>query len=363
MPENLASRLFRPQILALSAYHVANAEGLIKLDAMENPYCWPEDIKTQWLATLRDCPINRYPDPEAKQLALSIREHDQIDEQFGLLLGNGSDEIIQILLMALNADACVLAPTPCFVMYQQLSRCLGLNYQGVPLLANGFELDVDALLTTMAELQPAITFIAYPNNPTGNLFDEQAILQIIEASSGLVIIDEAYAPFANASFLKHLSTYPQLLVMRTVSKLGLAGLRLGYIAGQRAIIEQLNKIRLPYNINSLTQLSAHFALNNKALFAQQTQAVCSERSRVLNELNQIEGLCAYPSAANFILFSTPDQQADTIFNGLKEQGILIKNLNPQGGLLKNCLRVTIGTHEENTAFLSALKSCVKSMGN
>ncbi len=354
----LIASIFRPEVLAMSAYHVANAEGFIKLDAMENPYGWPEDLKTHWLDTLRTCPLNRYPDPQAQQLVQTIRAHDQIPDQHAILLGNGSDEIIQLLLMALPPSAHVLAPAPGFVMYRQLSDCLGLKCHGVPLLADNFDLDLPAMLAVIEQHQPAVIFIAYPNNPTGNLFSPVAIESIIKTASGLVIIDEAYAPFANASFMDRLAQHNNLLVMRTVSKLGLAGLRLGYIAGDPEIIGQLNKVRLPYNINSLTQLSADFALTHKALFDLQTQQICAERARVFSQLNNIAGISAYPSAANFILFRTPNNQADAIFADIKQQGVLIKNLNPQGGLLKACLRVTIGTPEENNSFLEALKNAL-----
>ena len=259
----------------MSAYKVADATGLIKLDAMENPYSWPEDIKNQWLETLKDCPLNRYPDPEAKALTATIKRLNQIPDQFDVLLGNGSDEIIQLLLMALPSSACVLAPDPGFVMYKQLSLCLGLNYHGIPLLTDSFDLDLPAMLAAIETHQPSVIFLAYPNNPTGNLFSETSIREIIKTAKGLVVIDEAYAPFADASFIDSLGQYDNLLVMRTVSKLGLAGLRLGYIAGLPDIIEQLHKIRLPYNINSLTQISSDFALSNKALFDRQTQNICA----------------------------------------------------------------------------------------
>jgi histidinol-phosphate aminotransferase len=285
----------------------------------------------------------------------TIKRLNQIPEQFAVLLGNGSDEIIQLLLMALPCTASVLSPAPGFVMYKQLSDCLGLDYQGIPLLAGTFDLDLPAILSAIERRQPAVIFLAYPNNPTGNLFSETSIREIIETSNGLVVIDEAYAPFAGASFIEALAQYDNLLVMRTVSKLGLAGLRLGYIAGNPEIIEQLNKIRLPYNINSLTQLSADFALSNKALFDQQTQKICAERAIIFKQLNELDGITAYPSAANFILFRTPDNQASTIFASIKQQGVLIKDLNSQGGLLSDCLRVTIGKPEENAAFLAALK--------
>jgi histidinol-phosphate aminotransferase len=351
---HLITSLFRKEVLAMTAYKVADAHGLIKLDAMENPYTWPEDIKTAWLDVLKDCELNRYPDPEARQLTQTIKRLNQIADRFDVLLGNGSDEIIQLLLMALPSTASVLAPAPGFVMYKQLSDCLGLNYLGIPLLADSFDLDLPAMLAAIDHHQPAVIFLAYPNNPTGNLFSAASILEIIKAAKGLVVIDEAYAPFADASFIDALNDHDNLLVMRTVSKLGLAGLRLGYLIGHPLIIEQLHKIRLPYNINSLTQLSADFALSNKALFDRQTQAICAERAIVLKQLNELPGITAYPSAANFILFRTPKGKATDIFLSIKQQGVLIKNMSAQGGLLSDCLRVTIGKPEENKAFLTAL---------
>ncbi len=359
----ILTSVFREEVLAMAAYKVADAQGLIKLDAMENPYNWPEDIKKDWLETLKDCQLNRYPDADARQLTQTIRRLNQLSGQFDVLLGNGSDEIIQLLLMALPATASVLAPAPGFVMYKQLSDCLGLNYLGIPLLAGTFDLDLPAMLAAIERHQPSVIFLAYPNNPTGNLFSEASIQDIIKTAKGLVVIDEAYAPFAGASFINFLAQYDNLLVMRTVSKLGLAGLRLGYIIGNPAIIEQLNKIRLPYNINSLTQISADFAFSNKTLFDQQTQKICADRATVFQQLNELEGITAYPSAANFILFRTPENKATGIFLSIKKQGVLIKNLSGQGGLLSDCLRVTIGKPEENQAFLTALRTSLAQLNS
>lgn len=352
----MTTACLRKEILAMTAYSVADAEGYIKLDAMENPYGWPEDLQNLWLETLRHCPLNRYPDPEARRLTQTLRVHDGIPDTLPVLLGNGSDEIIQMLLMALPPGACVLSPTPGFVMYRQISQSLGLDYIGVALNASDFALDLPAMLAAIERHRPAIIFIAYPNNPTGNLFNAEALHQIIQAADGLVVIDEAYAPFANASFIDQLGRYPHLMVMRTVSKLGLAGLRLGYLTGHPTLIEQLNKIRLPYNINSLTQLSAAFALSHRTVFDQQTQAICAGRTWMLAQLNAIAGITAYPSAANFILFKTGMGLADRLYADLKRQGVLIKNLNPQGGLLQDCLRVTIGTDDENQTFIRALQN-------
>ncbi len=339
----------------MSAYKVADASGLIKLDAMENPYTWPDDLIDQWLEKLRYCELNRYPDPDAGTLCTTLKQLDRFPENCDILLGNGSDEIIQLLLMALPVNSIVLAPEPTFVMYRQISQVLGLNYQGIPLLENSFELDLEAMLKAIHHFRPAIVFLAFPNNPTGNLFNPDMIDEILIAAPGLVVLDEAYAPFANASFIEKLTGSGNLLVMRTVSKLGLAGLRLGYIVGAPSIIEQLNKIRLPYNINILTQISADFALSNKTLFDEQTRNIRSERARVFKFLDELHQITAFPSAANFILFRTEKEQADPIFSSLKQQGVLIKNTSPQGGRLKDCLRVTIGKPDENNAFMTALQ--------
>jgi histidinol-phosphate aminotransferase len=353
---NLLNNIFRPEIRDMAAYKVADATGLIKLDAMENPYQWPTTITDLWLEQMRYCQLNRYPDPDAKKLVATLRQLNQIPDQFDILLGNGSDEIIQILLMALSAESSILAPEPSFVMYKQIALSLGLKYHGIPLQAHDYNLDLPAMLEAIIQHQPKIIFLAYPNNPTANLYTRNAIEKILKQASGLVIIDEAYAPFADASFMDNLGDYENLLVMRTLSKLGLAGLRLGYLAGNPVFIEELNKVRLPYNINILTQVSAEFALSQQALFTEQTENICQARSYIIDQLNSLQGIEAFPSAANFVLFRTPPGKANAIFSSLKDQSILIKNLSPQAGLLTNCLRVTIGKTEENTAFISALKN-------
>lgn len=359
MTESLSHTVFRQEVLALSAYKVADAQNLIKLDAMENPYSWPEEVIAEWLQTIKSCPMNRYPDPEARQLANTIRKTNHIPDTAGMLLGNGSDEIIQILLMALPPAAKVMAPEPSFVMYKQVSKSLGLDYIGIPLQADTFALDIERTINSITNQQPAVVFLAYPNNPTGNLFSAEDIIRIIHACKGLVIIDEAYAPFTDASFIDQLGHYPNLMVMRTVSKLGLAGLRLGYLAGAPDLINELNKIRLPYNINSLTQMTADFALNNITFLQQQTTNIRQQRERLFERLNAKPGIEALPSEANFILFRCNKIPADAVFNSLLKQGVLIKNLSSQGGMLHNCLRVTIGTEQENSAFISALDIALK----
>jgi histidinol-phosphate aminotransferase len=363
----LVERLIRPELRALKAYQVPDARGMIKLDAMENPHPWPEALRDDWLAALRDAELNRYPDPRARDLQAALREAMQIPPGMGLLLGNGSDELIQMLALAVAAPGrgagpehppTLLSVDPGFVMYRMIGLFAGLEYVGVSLNAADFSLDLPATLEAIERHQPLLTFIAYPNNPTGNLFDPAAIEQIIEASPGLVIVDEAYAPFTDASFMPRLGDWPNLLVMRTVSKMGLAGLRLGYLAGPEDWIEQIDKLRLPYNINVLSQASAAFALRHRDILDAQTEMIRTERSRLAQALTELDGgrgrLQPYPSDANFILARTAPGQAGPIFNGLRERGILIKNLDGAHPLLGDCLRVTVGARDENEALISML---------
>ena len=345
----------RPEIQALSAYHVPDASGLIKLDAMENPYRWPADMVEQWLQTLQQAELNRYPDPSASALKESLRQAMAVPTEADILLGNGSDEIIQMVLLALAVPGqTVVSVEPGFVMYHMISTFAGMNYVGVPLQAD-FSLDQNALLAAIEKHQPAIVFLAYPNNPTGNLFNAAEIEEVIGATPGLVIVDEAYHAFADDSFMPKLMSYDNLLVMRTVSKMGLAGLRLGLLAGPPAWLDEFDKVRLPYNINILTQVSAKFALQHAEVLNTQTEQIKKDRGLLEQALQQIEGLTVYPSRANFILFRVPPGQAEQIFEGLKAKGVLLKNLDKAGGLLKDCLRVTVGMAEENTAFITALK--------
>ena len=352
-------RWVRPEIRALSAYHVPNASGLIKLDAMENPYAWPPEMISQWLEVLRQVELNRYPDPGATDLKQRLRSAMQVPAEAEILLGNGSDEIIQMVLLALaTSQQTVLSVEPGFVMYHMIATFAGMNYVGIP-LEDDFALDKDAVLTAIDQYQPAIVFLAYPNNPTGNLFDTADIEAIIQASPGMVVIDEAYHAFADESFMPKVMDYYNLLVMRTVSKMGLAGLRLGLLAGPPAWLGEFEKVRLPYNINVLTQASTEFALQHAEVLRAQTEQIKQDRSWLDQTLRQITGLTVYPSRANFILFRVPAGQAGLIFDGLKTAGVLIKNLDKTGGLLKDCLRVTVGTPTENQAFISALKPLLR----
>ncbi|HBH35131.1 MAG TPA: histidinol-phosphate transaminase [Gammaproteobacteria bacterium] len=353
---SLIEQWIRPEVRAIDAYHVPDASGLIKLDAMENPHAWPEELREEWARLIRDTDVNRYPDPHARQLTLQLRTAMQISAEAGVLLGNGSDEIIQMLALALGGqDRTLLSVEPGFVMYRLIAAFSGLDYIGIELNGGDFSLDMEALLKAIDAHQPALLFLAYPNNPTGNLFAVSDVERIITASPGLVIIDEAYAPFTDASFMPRIGEFDNMVVMRTLSKMGLAGLRLGLLAGPAEWIKEIDKTRLPYNINVLTQLSASFALSHISVFDSQTAAICEARSQLFEELQEIADITPFQSEANFILVRTAEGEAPSLFEGLKQCGVLIKNLHGSHPLLKDCLRITVGTEAENRALIEALK--------
>jgi histidinol-phosphate aminotransferase len=256
----------------------------------------------------------------------------------------------------------VVAPEPTFVMYRLIATYAGLAYHGVPLRPD-FALDLPAMLRSIEQHRPALVFLAWPNNPTGNLFDESAVRTLIAASPGLVVVDEAYQPFSGRTLVAALGEYPNLVILRTLSKMGLAGLRLGLLVGAPGWLAELDKLRLPYNINSLSQASAVFALRYGTVLTAQVQAICAERERLYRALAGLPALTVYPSQANFLLFRAPTAQGPRLFEALRRSGILIKNLDHAGPALRDCLRVTVGTPQENDAFLAALTRALSAPGD
>ena len=352
-------RWIRPVIKNIQAYHVADASGLIKLDAMENPYPLSADLKSKLQVKLSEAALNRYPDPSASALRKKLRQVMQVPEDKAIVLGNGSDELIQMLAMAVAEEGVSLMSfEPGFVMYKMIADFVGINYVGV-LLDENFSLDMENIRLAIKQNKPAIIFIAYPNNPSANCYDKKDIEEIISIAPGMVVLDEAYHPFAQRSFMNRLAEFDNLLVMRTVSKMGLAGLRLGLLCGHPDIINEIDKIRLPYNINVLTQISAEFVLDNISVLDQQAKLIRDEREGLLEKMQTMPALQVFPSQANFILFRVLNKSANDVFESIKQSGVLIKNMRANVGLLKNCLRVTVGTPEENQAFVDALVSAMK----
>ena len=348
-----AAAWVRPDVRAMSSYHVAPSAGLVKLDAMENPYRLPEVLREGLAAALAEVAINRYPDPAAAELKAQLRLSFGVPKEAALVLGNGSDEIIQFAALALaQPGATLLAPEPSFVLYRSCALFAGMRYHGVP-LREDFSLDLPATLAAIERERPALVFLAFPNNPTGNLFPTESVRVIIEAAPGLVIIDEAYHAYSGASFLPHLNHYDNVVVMRTVSKLGLAGLRLGFAACAPAWIDEFEKLRPPYNVNSLTQAAAAVLLRQQDVFLEQTRAVLAEREPLAAALSALPRIEVFPSAANFLLIRVP--AAQSVYQGLRANGVLVKAFGGAHPLLRDCLRVTVGTPAENSALLAALR--------
>jgi len=344
--------LVREEILALKAYPVAPATGMIKLDAMENPYRLPEPLREEIARLVATLPINRYPDPTAPELKARLREVFEIPGECGLLIGNGSDEIIQIVAQALaRPGATLLAPEPSFAMYRMNATFIGMRYAGVSLAAD-FTLDLERFLAAMRDTRPALVFVAYPNNPTGNLFPEDAVARIIEAAPGFVVVDEAYHVFAGRTFMHRLREFPNLMVMRTVSKLGLAGIRLGYAAAGPDWIAEFDKVRPPYNVNMITQFVAERMLEQVAVLERQAASIKAEREALAGKLRDLDGVEPFPSDANFILVRVPD--ANAVCERLRERRVLVRNFHGSHPLLANCLRLTVGTPGENALMLDAL---------
>lgn len=357
MLQQILARTLRPDVTAMRAYVVQPSSGMVKLDAMENPFRLPEPLRTELGARLAEVAINRYPGDRIDDLRTALGLHAGLPQGFSLMLGNGSDELISLLGLACAIPgATVLTPVPGFVMYEMSAKLQGLRFVGVPLTSD-FELDLPAMLAAMAEHKPALVYIAYPNNPTANLFDDDAIETIVEAATGLVVIDEAYQPFAARSYLDRLSRHHHVILMRTLSKFGLAGARLGYMLGRSALISEIDKVRPPYNVSALNAEAAMFALDHAAEFDNQAAVLRTERQRLSTVLAQLPGFRPYPSEANMVLVRVPD--ASRIYAALKERRVLIKNVSNQHALLANCLRLTVGTPEENDLMIAALEASLK----
>ena len=363
-PTALIARVIRDDVRAMHAYAVPDATGYLKLDAMENPYALPSDLRDELGRRLAALAVNRYPAPRADALRETIRRVMRVPASCDVLLGNGSDELISLACMAVARDgASVLSLVPGFAMFELSVRFARLAHIAVP-LQRDFTLDRDATIAALERHRPALAFIAYPNNPTGNRFaraEVEAVIVAARTTGTLVVVDEAYQSFASDTFMDDLPAHDNLLVLRTVSKSGLAGVRLGYLTGSPAWLAELDKIRPPYNINAYTQCAVAFALEHADVLDAQAERLKAERGRLAEALGRIEGIAPFPSDANFILFRVAgdDGAASLVFDALKRRRVLIKDLSRMHPLCANALRVTVSSPEENDRFLEALVSALR----
>ncbi len=344
--------LVRDKIKDLKAYQVENLDECTKLHANENPYPPSPELLNKIFQRLDELELNRYPDPDCRNLKKTIANRTgALTEQ--IIIGNGSDELIQYLMQVLcDAEETIAFPDPTFAMYGITAQCLGLSPVSFPLNDN-WDFEASSALKTLAEHKARIVFISYPNNPTGNCFSEQEIQQVIEQFEGIVVLDEAYHDFSGKTFLKQMEKHNNLVILRSLSKIGLAGLRVGYGIFPVMLAEQVNKSRLPYNSNSISQWVANELLNDFTPVQNQIHSILEERDRLMDELSKLPAITAYPSDSNFILFQA-SRDGEKVFNNLKANGTLLRNLGSHPRL-KNFLRVTIGTKQENDQFLSQLR--------
>ena len=351
------SRYLRANVQGMHGYAVQPSAGFVKVDTMENPFRLPPALRKALGERLAEVALNRYPAERGDVLRAELAKHANMPEGCDIMLGNGSDELISLLTLAADVPGnAVIAPLPGFVMYEMAAKLQGLKFVGVPLTPD-FELDGPAMLAAVRKHQPALLYIAYPNNPTANLWNDDVVDAIIEAAPGLVVIDEAYQPFAARDSLARLRRHEHVVLMRTMSKFGLAGVRIGYMMGRRPLIAEIDKLRPPFNISVLNCEAALFALEHVDEYARQAATIRAEREKLHDALALLPGVRPFPSEANMILARVPD--AKRVFEGVRARGVLIKNVSGLHPLLANCIRITIGTPEENPLTLAALRGALQ----
>lgn len=350
--------LIRPEITDMKPYVVNNVPHKIKMDANENPYDIPKHIKEHINKEIINHNFNRYPDPIAIELREALAVEQGVDSS-QILIGNGSDELISYIISAFGgSDSAVIFPTPTFSIYEIFAKLWGTKTIGIP-LSEEFDLKSDEFISSMNSINRSIVFISFPNNPTGNCFSEQAIAEIVENSrSSIIVLDEAYYEFSRKTFLQLIHLHNNIIILRTFSKAyGLAGLRVGYMVASKEIIDEIMKVKMVFNINSLSQKIALIILKYKDEMSKYINIILQERDKLVAELSKKDELTVFNTDANFILFRMKTD-AQFLFSELLKNGILIRNLN-EPGLLKNCLRVTVGKPDENFAFMSVINKVLK----
>ena len=305
---------------------------------------------------------SRYPDGAGRTVKAALAEHFAVPQELGLLLGNGSDELLELIMLACGGHGrTLLAPVPTFSMYEILARLTGTRFVPVPLDPDTLQLDLDATVAAIERERPDLVVLARPNNPTGVCYPRADVEAVLEATAGLVVIDEAYAPFADDALLASVPAWPQVICLRTLSKMGLAGIRLGFAAADPAVIDALERARLPYNVNVLTQLAARVVLTHPACLEDQVGAILASRSRLGDALAAMPGVRVWPSQTNFLLIETP-HTGRVVFEGLRDRGVLVKSMTGAHPYLERAIRVTVGTDAENQRFVAALTETLEALG-
>jgi histidinol-phosphate aminotransferase len=364
-------RHVKPAVRALSAYTLAERDARVKVNQNENPWDLPEPVKRRVLEQALARPWSRYPafDPRELLEALARFSGWRAD---GILAGNGSNELIEALLVVtVGAGTRVVIPEPTFTLYALLTTVLGGEPVRVPMPRSpssdvgsfgAFVYDIDALLEARRASAAPVTIVCSPNNPTGSSLPLEDVERLCRDSDGLVVIDEAYHEFADRSAVPLLERHPNLILLRTFSKaMALAGLRLGYLLASPELVREVNKARLPYNLNFFSQLAALAALEERETLKGNVQRLIQLRERLLVRLADMPGVRAHPSDANFFLLEVLSADPKAVWSALARRGVLVRDVTsyPQ---LHRCLRVSVGSQEENDTFLHALGAALSEAG-
>ena len=353
------AKLIKENVRSLKPYAVENIQSEIKLHANESPFPPSKELHELFITSLKKFQLNRYPDPDSKNLKQSIAKRLGANTE-QLIIGNGSDEIILLLLQVFcNEGDTIIIPDPTFAMYALISQSLGVKAINVPLNSD-WDINASQILETAEKNRSRLIFLSYPNNPTGNCFSETEVRTVIEEFNGIVVMDEAYYDFSQKSFVREIKKHNNIVVLRSFSKIGLAAMRVGFGVADSLIIQEINKVRLPYNSNMLSQSFAEHLIKNFEQVQTQINYILDERSRLISELENIELINVFPTDSNFFLFQT-EYPAEELFYHLLYNGILVRNLSSHPKL-NNCLRVTIGNKSENDRFISEVKNYVGGNG-
>jgi histidinol-phosphate aminotransferase len=347
-------KYLREDINNFKEYFIDNPENMIKLDAMEYPVDKSlRDVIKSLNINEKEILLNRYPESHSQELEKIILDYFGLNSNFGVNFGNGSDELIQNICLAFSKKGNnVMVPSPSFSMYEKIISTVNLKY--IPEYLNeDFDIKIDQMIKNISKYKPAIIFLACPNNPTSNLWDKNKIIQIIESSESIVVIDEAYVDFCESSYIDLIEKYENLVILRTFSKIGFAGLRLGFMISNKEISSIINKIRLPFNINTVSLKIIINIFENFSIIKKNCQNIISLREKLYSDLSELRNIKVLKSSTNFLIFKTLNKSSDEIYKLLKDSNILIKNLNNNSNL-KNFLRVTVGTEEENNSLVSTL---------
>ncbi|MEC8421942.1 MAG: histidinol-phosphate transaminase [Pseudomonadota bacterium] len=347
-------KYLREDINNFKEYFIDNPENMIKLDAMEYPVDKSlRDVIKSLNINEKEILLNRYPESHSQELEKIILDYFGLNSNFGVNFGNGSDELIQNICLAFSKKGNnVMVPSPSFSMYEKIISTVNLKY--IPEYLNeDFDIKIDQMIKNISKYKPAIIFLACPNNPTSNLWDKDKIIQIVESSESIVVIDEAYVDFCESSYIDLIEKYENLVILRTFSKIGFAGLRLGFMISNKEISSIINKIRLPFNINTVSLKIIINIFENFSIIKKNCQNIISLREKLYSDLSELRNIKVLKSSTNFLIFKTLNKSSDEIYKLLKDSNILIKNLNNNSNL-KNFLRVTVGTEEENNSFVSTL---------